>query len=535
MLASSKLVLSVLIWAMIAFSGTWIFAIVQKADGATDDAAPSASEDLPQHALWRFGDFGESTDSNGIYRLKYSRDGRLLATRNRENVVAVYDVKTQKQLCEVNGHENNWVETIDFSPDSKFFVTAAGSSERVKIWNVASGKLEGEIETDGTAAYFSRDGNVIRVLGETHVESYSWPGVQMTTQRKWKSGNLTRAGMSADGSLVVAYRALKRRIYQTLIIDLDNKSKVTLDGPTSIPKSVAIAPNHLWVAAAYHRDPKVRLWDLRDPGKNKFSLDKHNETVQSLSISEDNRFLVSSSWDESVIAWDLSTRQPIGQFKGHKGHVNATAISPLDYSLASGASGIQDCSTIVWTLKPSLVPEVPATYAKDFDRLWKGMGASSIRLSMFSMAALIEGEKEFLDPLQQKIGPLVAGSVSKTFEQALEQLGDPKFAVREKATHELIRIRGQSEARLRRALEDATSPELRYRISKILQTKLARPISTLIETRRWARIVLALELINSERSQEMLDSIANGHQDIDIARDARASFERNELRKKLNP
>ena len=491
--------------------------------------------ELPKHAVWRMGEYGHPTDSNGIYRLQYSHDGKLLATRNRENVVSIYDLKTRKQLCEVSGHENNWVETIDFSPDSKFFMTAAGSSEKIKIWNTLTGKLDSEIDTDGIAAFFDDSGNVIHVLGETHVETYSWPGVQMTTQRKWKSDNLTRAGMSRDGRLVVAYRTLKQQTYQTLVVDLETKSKVPLDGTNAIPKSVVVSPNKLWVAVAYHRDPKVRLWDLRDPSQKKYTLAKHGETVQSISISADNRFLISSGWDEKVIAWDILTRQMIGTFEGHAEHVNATACSPLDFSFASGASGVNDCSAIVWTMKDLLFPRVPEPDLDDFDSIWTGLGTSSLKNSLRATHSFIRGGEMFLDPLGKRIQSSVTESSSGSFEENIQLLTHPEYAVRENATVELIRVRGQAESRLRRVLAETASPELRYRIGKILKTKIARPKSTLIEMRRWGRIILALELINSRRSQEMLASIADGHRDFDVARDARDSFERNELRKKSTP
>lgn len=496
---------------------------------------PESQESIPEHAVWRFGEYGHATDSNGIYRLEYSPDGKLLATRNRENTVAIYDLKTRKQVCEVSGHENNWVETIDFSPDSRFFATAAGSGEKIKIWNAATGKLESEIDTDGIAAYFDESGKSIHVLGESHVETYSWPGVQRATQRKWKTDNLTRVGMSRDGRLVIAFRTLRAQVYQTLVVDLDTKSKMTLDGSTSIPKSVVVSANNLWVAVAHRRDSKVWLWDLRDPGQKKYSLAKHDETVQSISISPDNRFLISSGWDEKVVAWDMLTRQPIGQFKGHSEHVNATACSPLDHTFASGASGVDDCSTIIWNMSEHLFPDVAEPKGEDFESIWRGLGTESLGNSLRATSSLVRGGELFLEPLFQRIKSQVTDTSSGTFEENIQRLTHPEFAVREQATEELIRVRGQADNRLRRELAESHSPELRYRIGRILKTEIARPASSLIEIRRWGRIILALEQISSNRARQILEAIAGGHRNVDIAQDARDSLVRIELRAKLVP
>ena len=252
-----------------------------------DHAGPTIDE-LPQDAIWRIENPENAREANGIYRLRFSQDGKLLATRDRENVVTIFNTQNRKQLCEVSGHENNWIETIDFSPDAKKFVTAAGSNERVKIWNSQTGKLLDEIDTDAKAAYFAADGTEVVVLGPKHVEHYAWPGGQQVSRRSWRRQAEQGVAMSADGELVVAFRPLKNPFYQTQVIDLENNSKIDLDGPRGIPKCVVISPNKLWVAASYHPDPKFYLWDLRDPHKSKYVLAGHTERVQSLAFSPDN-------------------------------------------------------------------------------------------------------------------------------------------------------------------------------------------------------------------------------------------------------
>ena len=489
---------------------------------------------LPQHALWRFSDQANN-DSNGIYRLQYSRDGKLLATRNRRNVVSVYSITTRKLICEINGHENNWVETIDFTPDSKHVVTAAGSSEKVKIWNSQTGELESEIDTDASAAYFTESGTAINVLGRSHVEVYSWPDLKLTSQQKWKNGNESPAGMSKDGRLVVSLKKVNRQIYQTQVANLETKSRISLTGVAGIPKAVAISSNRVWIAASFNRDNKVRLWDLRDPQQKTYTLKRHDETVQSLAFSSDNRFLISSGWDEKVVAWDLATRQPLGQFDGHTEHVNATAFAPLDLAFASGASGTSDTSTIVWNLEDVLRQYVtPNGDNKTFDQIWKGLGGNALDVSLDSAFRLIDGQHEFLDQLDKRTGDAESRRSKGTFETTIKLLEHPQWMIRERTTEQLIQVRDKFDAELRLALSRATSPEIRYRILKVINHEAIRRRSNFAEQRRWNRIIFALELMNSPRSQSILEKIANINLDIDVAEDARASFRRNEQRNLLN-
>ena len=489
---------------------------------------------FPKHAVDRFGDFGKTPKADGIYRLRYSPDGKLLAMRSRENIVSIVDVEKKKILCEVEGHENNWIETIDFSPDSKFFITAAGSSEKVKIWNSQTGKLESEIESDAAAGYFSRGGDEIHLLGETHVESYSWPGVQQTGKRKWKSQNETRVAMSGDGRLVFTYRPLNRQIYQTQLVDLETKSRINLDGPTSIPKMIVVSPNRLWAAAVYHRDSKIRLWDLRDPHSKHYSLVKHKETAQSISFSSDNRFLISSGWDEKVYAWDVLTRQAIGEFAGHTDHVNATAFSPLDFKFASGASGTTDCSTIIWDLLPFIAPEIKPNAKDDLETAWKQLGLNTTGRSFEGTAAFVAAKDDGVAFMEEKLGKSLGRQSTGGVAELIDLLNSPEWEVRENATAQLMKLRGQIEDELRVAQKTCATGEVRYRLAMILKKKVQRSKASIVDLRRWHRMIFALEQIASDKSQSLLDRIAAGHPDVDIANDAKDAYRRNVRRKELS-
>ncbi|MEM9940874.1 MAG: hypothetical protein AAF939_04720 [Planctomycetota bacterium] len=481
-------------------------------------------DELPEFARFRIGQSGPCKEANGFYRLKYSPDSKLLAARNRDNLVKIYDLSNQDLLCEVDGHENNWIETIDFSPDGTLFVTAAGSSEKVKIWNSRTGKQEGEIDTDASAAYFRNDGTQIVALGESDVEIYSWPDLKIIQRQKWKSGNDSRAGMSTDGNFVIGYQSLPRQIFRTFITNLKTKNRVPLDGPTGIPKSVAISNNGWWVAAAYHRDSSIRLWDLRDPHEKKYTLTLHTETVQSLDISPDGRFLITTGWDEKVIVWDLLTRQEIQIFEGHSDHVNAVDFSPVDLSFATAASGNRDCSILVWDLKSSLW-DFNVNH-ESFDQLWIDLGKYNLKSAYNAVNAISQSSDTFLDWLENKTGDQFSTKVSKEVVELIQQLNSPKYRLREQATQDLIRIRNRNEFLLKAELQRTRNPEIKFRLARILETKTKRPVLVLNEFRRWQRLIFALELADSERAKSWLARISMSHEHPDISAAADEALER---------
>ena len=512
-LVATKLICQALLFGLVCQSTTLAF-------------QGNESQERPEHSLARIGDYGDCPDSNGTYRLEYSTDGRYLAARSRENAVTVFRLSDLKEISKVEGHDNNWVETISFSPDSRLFVTAAGPSEKVKVWETDSGELVREFTTNAKAAYFNKSGKSIVMLGDSSVETFDWLGDKEPQAKTWKQ-NETRSAMSRDGRYVIGYQSLPRQIYQTVLVNMETQARTLLGGPTSIPKSVIVSKDGNWVAAAYHRDSKIRLWDLRDPHNKKYTLTKHIETVQSICFSPDSNFLISTGWDERVIAWDLLTRQDIHVFEGHLDHVNACAFDPLKLQFATAASGKKDCSTIIWDLKPVLL----SGHAYDtFDEAWSKMGAYNIKTSWRCLKSFVDGGDKFLESLDLEIAAEFREKLGSKFDELVALLNSPKYKIREEATQKLLRLRAKFDSKIREAFQSATIPEVKYRLSLILKEVPKRPKLEINEYRRWQRLIFALELINTELALDWLERIGSTHKHPDINRAAQGALERARIR-----
>lgn len=492
---------------------------------------PSQEQDvaeLPANAIWRNGQFKVTDRFNGIYRLAFSPDGKLLAARDQEMLVKVIDVNTQETLCEIEGHEQI-ISSIQFSPDSQLLLTAAGAREQVKIWDARTGKLKGTIDTLGYEAYFNTSGNRIHVLGEQHVETYSWPGTQSTEKKVWRSGKENRIGMSPDGHSVLMYRLLSRNVYQTLLMDLESRSKVQLQSPTLKPKSCEFSPDRNWLAVNFDRESNTCLWDLRDPHSRNFVLEGHDSSVQSLAFSRDSRYLLTTSWDDTAILWDVLTQEKIGHYKGHLENVNSSAFAPFDFRFATGASGRTDNSIVLWDYRNRV--ELPIdTPVENFEVLWETLGHKEYTPAMVAVSRLVQQPEQWLPEVIKKVELKTSGGNSITIAELIAQLDSAEYFEREHAVAQLIKIRVQADAQIQLALETATSPEVRMRLRRVLKQKIDRTQRDPVAERRWMRLIFALEQVNTGDSQALLERIANGHDDIDISRSARDSFDRNRAR-----
>jgi WD40 repeat protein len=71
-------------------------------------------------------------------------------------------------------------------------------------------------------------------------------------------------------------------------------------------------------------------------------LENHADSVLGVAFSPDGQTLASGSDDDTIILWNLSTRQPIATLQGHTDDVNTVAFSPDGQTLASGGCAQYD-------------------------------------------------------------------------------------------------------------------------------------------------------------------------------------------------
>lgn len=474
--------------------------------------------ELPDQAIWRYGEFGKTSRFAGIYRLAFSPDGKLLAARNQEMEIQILDVATHEVLCQIEGHEQT-IQTIDFSPDSKLLVTAAGENESVKIWEARSGKLVSMINTVANAAFFSASGNKINVLGGTELEVYSFPGNQRRSRKKWRLSNERVEGMSHDGRLIVMYQAINNNASRTMLMDTETRSRVTLPAPTTRPRSHAFSPDRNWLAMSFGRDPKIYMWDLRAPHARVYQLTAHSDAVQTLAFSADGRFLLSGAWDDTHVLWEVASRKPIRVSDAHTENVNATAFGPDGFRFATGASGNSDQSIIFWGFENDIRVKV-AQPARSVDDVWDGLASKDFDVGIQEVNRIANEADTWLPQLRARVEAKTEAETSGTVDGLVKLLNSPKFKVRENAMLQLIKIRLQSDSQIRAALENAKSPEIKYRLRKVLAYKVTRPEHNDLEERQWMRFILALELAGSQDSEAMLKRISKGHENVDYARAA---------------
>lgn len=119
----------------------------------------------------------------------------------------------------------------------------------------------------------------------------------------------------------------------------------TLKGHSSRVWSVTISPDSQ-ILVSSSGDQTIKLWQL-STGKEIRTLEGHNYWARTLAITPDGQILASGSDDNTIKLWQLSTGKPLRTLKGHSRWVRALVMTPDGQILASASN---DKTIKLWQL-----------------------------------------------------------------------------------------------------------------------------------------------------------------------------------------
>jgi hypothetical protein len=247
--------------------------------------------------------------------------------------------------------------------------------------------------------------------------------------------------------------------------------------------ALALSPDHRTAAsvhAVFRGDLGVYLWEVAT-GKERRRFTGHRDVIPTLIFSPDGRHLVSTSADTTALVWDITGPSPNGS-----------------------------------------LPAAPLARAET-ETLWADLGGDDAARAFQAVCALIHRPAQAIALLSERLTPAAVADPAEV-RRLLAELGNDRFAVREKAAHRLAQLGTQAEAALRQALEEGPPLEVRRRMKELLE-KLDEPVSGPGRLRE-LRGVEVLEYIRSPEARQVLNRLANGAPAAHLTREARAALER---------
>lgn len=313
-----------------------------------------------------------------VIDVKFSPNGKTLASASYDGDLLLYDVATQKHLQTITEHFP--LSFAALSPDGKML--AAGQLDRRLIfWDTSNGNQEQVFNTQvGLYTHYSPDGKTLatavnKEVRLIHVETGEYT---KTLKTQTYPGALA---YSPDGRLIAVCSG---QIIELLDIK-NNKRLRTLPGHTGLIRKIAFSPDSANLTSAGW-DNTVKVWDIHSgekivilehsdallsiaytpdgktlatgsesmirlyktaPVEHILTLqsEKHGIIGSALAFSPDSQTLVSGSGSGDLLLWDTHTGELKRTFHGHKLSASYLAFTPDGSTLVSVS---HDGTALLW-------------------------------------------------------------------------------------------------------------------------------------------------------------------------------------------
>lgn len=239
-----------------------------------------------------------------VQSVKYSPDGKFLATASMDSTAKLWDASTGKEIMKFEGHTEG-ILNLAYSPNGKYIAT--GSLDHTTIlWDAKSGdklfQLSGH-KSEVAEVTFSNDSNIL-MTGSSDGTAKAWDV---------KSGKILYA----------------------------------LEGHEGVVGGVVFTPDDKVIATASTN--KIRLWNAI-AGKHIHTINGNKESIMSIFISPDGQFISSSSTNGLIKIWQIKGGKEVCQLEGHSTRTREAVFHPTKKNTIVSASN--DKTIRIWEFEP---------------------------------------------------------------------------------------------------------------------------------------------------------------------------------------
>ena len=296
-----------------------------------------------------------SNFSDSVRRLKFSHDGRRLATAG-PGLVQIWDVQTGQEQFNYHGH-NDRVEDLAFSPDGRRLASVGGllsvyPDEEVKVWDTETGRellsLRGHVGGLRAVAY-SPDGRRLASAGlDQTVKIWDAATGQEVLTLRGHIDNVFCLAFSPDGHQLVSGSVDHTiRIWDATPLERETTAEnMTLIGHTGAVTDVAFHPDGRSLATA-GADGTVRIWDAWSGKVLRMLGGRPSSDGLKVAYSPDGRRLAVANGTPGrpVRVWEIATQKEICNFPHHVDGARCVAFDPSGLRIASAGF---DFAVRVW-------------------------------------------------------------------------------------------------------------------------------------------------------------------------------------------
>lgn len=283
-----------------------------------------------------------------VYMIRFSPDGKTVATAAGDNVARVWNWSSQELLHTLQ-HDSAVYGAV-FAPGGNMIATGSGEGE-VALWNAANGKLVTKQKEHADAIYclsFAPDGRTLATIGgdgkkgDTRCRIWSIPNFRIENVLPGHDrpgyGVLFGPTVGKARPLVTSGGDKLIHIYDGNVADsLANSvtdSRVTLKGHTSDVYRCCFSPTGEQLAST-SQDGTVRIWNVVAAGPSR-TIFKSRDPTYDVAYSADGRLIAAVGDDGFVRFWNTETYELVGEFKVDKEGLYSVVFTPDQANVLTG-------------------------------------------------------------------------------------------------------------------------------------------------------------------------------------------------------
>jgi WD40 repeat protein len=421
-----------------------------------------------------------------------SSDGKILAAgtaqRSREIVLGLWDVSNGQELGRLPVRRP--VFTLQFTPDGKQLVTGEDDG-RAHLWDVATGK-----------------------------ELAEFTGIREL---------ISCSAISPNGKILALGERSNVRLYELatgkLLRDLGAGKQY---GPGA--GSLAFSPDSALLAIG--DSGSISFWDPAT-GKKVFQLEAREMSgVFHLIFSPDGRTLVTMCWQGPTHLWEMAT-----------GQIRRTFLGPTDrrFHAAFAADGrpviyeIGDGSIFVWDVINQVATGhiLPASLKPvELAALWDLLGTDKATSAYQAQWMLVRVGQQTVSFIEKNLRP-IPKDFTASLQKAMAGLEEKELSLRDAAMNELDCYGSLAEPTMRKGRVESHSAEAQARLAYLLEKQESNfPCGALLRSLRGIEV---LEQLGTPEARRVLETIADGHPQALLTREAKASLDRLSKHKSSHP
>jgi len=243
------------------------------------------------------------SDSDTVYSLAFSPDGKTLASGGRSGV-HLWNAVTGKTTATIRGNLFE-IDSLVFSPDGRILAGASPMQSGLQLWDVVNGStLATFTDTTTASVVFSPDGKTLASGGLSGIRLWNVFTRQIAATLASDRTNTNSVAFSPDGKILasgsgsIAFPNGPRGIQ---LWDVATKRSIATF-TDAITASVVFSPDGKTLASG--GDSGIRLWNVAT--RRTFAT-LTSDTTDSVVFSPDGKILASGVLFGPVQLWDVAT------------------------------------------------------------------------------------------------------------------------------------------------------------------------------------------------------------------------------------